>query len=60
VEVFDALGRRVAILHDGPLAAGAHTLELDAASLPPGHYIVRAHVPGAADAPLVRRLVIAR
>lgn len=43
VAVYDALGRRVATLHDGPLAAGvAHTVTLDAASLPSGVYVVRA------------------
>ena len=44
VAVFDALGRRVATLHEGPLAAGEHTLTLDpkAASLRSGVYVVRA------------------
>ncbi len=42
VEVFDTLGRRVAGLQDGPLAAGDHTLALDAAGLPSGLYVVRA------------------
>ena len=41
VEVFDALGRRMAVLHDGPLAAEAHTLTFDGAGLPSGVYIVR-------------------
>src|SRR5690606_15291007 len=41
-EVFDLLGRRVAVLHDGPLAAGAHALTFDAAQLPAGLYVVRA------------------
>jgi hypothetical protein len=41
VEVLDALGRRVAVLHEGPLAAGAHALVLDARSLPSGVYVVR-------------------
>jgi hypothetical protein len=38
---FDALGRVVAVLHDGALEAGAHALALDGASLPAGLYIVR-------------------
>ena len=42
VEVVDALGRRVAVLHDGEMAAGTTVLRLDAASLAPGIYIVRA------------------
>jgi hypothetical protein len=43
VEVMDALGRRVATLHDGTLAAGsAHRFVLDGSSLPSGVYAVRA------------------
>ena len=42
VEVFDALGRRVAVLHDAPLSAGEYRLTLDAARLPAGLYLVRA------------------
>ena len=41
VEVFDTLGRRVALLHDGPLAAGTTALRLDGAALPPGLYVAR-------------------
>ncbi len=42
VEAFDALGRRVAVLHDGLLAAGqTRRLSLDAAALPAGVYVVR-------------------
>jgi choice-of-anchor B domain-containing protein len=41
-EAFDALGRRVAVLYDGPAAAGAVTeLVLEAAGLVPGPYLVR-------------------
>ena len=40
VDVLDALGRSVTALHDGPLAAGAHTFDLDAA-LPAGAYLLR-------------------
>jgi hypothetical protein len=41
-EAFDALGRSVAVLHDGPLAAGQTSrLTLDAADLPAGVYVVR-------------------
>jgi hypothetical protein len=41
VAVFDALGRRVAVLHDGALAAGPHVFDLDGAALPSGVYSVR-------------------
>lgn len=41
VSIFDALGRRVASLVDGPHPAGPHALTLDATSLPPGTYLVR-------------------
>ena len=42
VEAFDALGRSVAVLHDGPLAAGQTArLALDAGALPSGVYVVR-------------------
>ncbi|HEX8298862.1 MAG TPA: T9SS type A sorting domain-containing protein [Rubricoccaceae bacterium] len=42
VEAFDALGRSVAVLHDGPLAAGQTSrIALDAADLPAGVYVVR-------------------
>ena len=42
VEVFDALGRRVATLHDGALGAGLHAFAFDGSALPPGVYVVRA------------------
>jgi len=58
VEAFDALGRRVAVLHDGPLSAGTHALSLDAAALTPGLYVVRAT--GAGGVSPVRRVVVAR
>jgi hypothetical protein len=40
-EVFDTLGRRVAVLLDGRVEAGAHALVLDGSSLPAGVYVVR-------------------
>ncbi|HLT45753.1 MAG TPA: SBBP repeat-containing protein [Rubricoccaceae bacterium] len=40
-EVFDGLGRRVAVLLDGEVAAGAHALAFDGSSLPTGVYLVR-------------------
>jgi hypothetical protein len=42
VEVFNALGQRVALLHDGALAAGdVHAFSLAAAALPSGVYLYR-------------------
>ncbi|MEM1042682.1 MAG: S8 family serine peptidase [Bacteroidota bacterium] len=61
VEVFDVLGRRVALLHDGPLAAGRHALALDGAVLPAGVYVVRATVGGPGEArQLTRRVSLVR
>ncbi len=43
VEVFNALGQRVAVLHDGLMAGGVeHRLTLDGTRLPSGVYLVRA------------------
>ena len=42
VAVHDALGRRVALIHDGDVRPGTYTLRVDAAQLPPGLYLVRA------------------
>ncbi len=56
VRVVDVLGRTVAAVHDGPLAAGATVLRLPA-GLAPGVYTVVAE---AGDARAVRRLTIAR
>lgn len=41
VVVYDALGREVAVLADGAMMAGHHTLALDTASLAVGVYVVR-------------------
>jgi hypothetical protein len=41
VEVFDAVGRRAALLHDGPLTAGPHLFDVEGARLPSGVYSVR-------------------
>ncbi len=57
-EVFDVLGRRVATLFEGEVAAGAaQPLALDVAALPAGSYVVR--VTGAAFAE-VRRFTVVR
>ena len=42
VEVFDALGRRVALIADGELQAGSHRFPLQALKMPSGTYICRA------------------
>jgi hypothetical protein len=58
VEVFDVLGRRVAVLHDGPLAAGPeHHFTFHAAGLPSGLYVVRASGEGFTSA---RRVTLSR
>ena len=44
VEVFDVVGRRVAALHSGPLAAGERRFVVDGLRLAPGVYVVRALV----------------
>ncbi len=45
IDVYDVLGRRVSQLHDGPLAAGTHTLTLDVSRFAPGLYFLRATTP---------------
>jgi len=50
VDVFDALGRRVLRLHDGPLAAGTHSFAADVSALPSGVYGVRLTTGGATAA----------
>ncbi len=57
VEVFDVLGRRVATLYDGVLAAGTHPFAVDAGALRSGMYVVRAR---SATASATRRLTVAR
>ena len=42
VAVHDALGRRVALIHDGDVRPGTYTLRVDAGQLPSGLYLVRA------------------
>ena len=57
-ELYDTLGRRVATLHDGPVAAGADVrLELRDGSLATGTYVLRVTGETFADA---RRLTISR
>ena len=42
--VYDVLGRRVALLHEGMLGAGRHAFGLDGGALPAGVYVVRVGV----------------
>ncbi|MEL7169768.1 MAG: T9SS type A sorting domain-containing protein, partial [Bacteroidota bacterium] len=55
--IYDVLGRRVATLHDGTLAAGTHPLRLDAARLSAGVYLVRSVTP---TVTLARRFTVVR
>ena len=61
VAVYDALGRRVAVLHDGPAAAGI-AATFDGATFPTGVYVVRAVVRDAAGgiSILTRTITVAR
>ncbi len=45
--VYDALGREVAVLVDGQLAASTYVADFDASSLAPGVYVVRLQADGA-------------
>jgi len=57
VAAFDGLGREVALLHDGPLAAGTHRLALDTSCLSLGVYVIRAVAGGYAG---TRRISVVR
>jgi hypothetical protein len=46
LEVFDMLGRRVAVLHDGLLRAGTHTMAFQAGNLGSGVYVYRLEAGG--------------
>jgi hypothetical protein len=56
VEVLDLLGRRVALLADGPAAAGAHAVPWEAAGVPAGVYLVRVAADGETRTYRVTRL----
>ena len=58
VDLVDLVGRRVAVLHDGPLAGGAdHRFVLAAGALPAGVYVVRVVGERTRE---VRRVTVAR
>lgn len=42
VAVYDVLGRRVGVLHEGPLPAGTHRFTTEGAALPSGLYLIAA------------------
>ena len=58
LEVYDALGRRVASLWEGPVGPGAHHATWDASGAPAGVYLVRLTAGG--EAQLLRRVTVAR
>ena len=53
VTAYDVLGRAVAVLHRGRLAAGAHQLTFGAAGLPGGTYFVRAEASSSSQVQVV-------
>ena len=57
VAVYDVLGRRVAVLHDGPLAPGAHAFALEGRALGSGAYVLRVEGAGGTAA---RRVTVVR
>ncbi|MEL6704456.1 MAG: PA domain-containing protein [Bacteroidota bacterium] len=57
VEVYDLLGRRVAVVAEGVRPAGTHTVTLDATGLPSGVYVVRLSTPSVA---LTERVTVVR
>lgn len=57
VALYDVLGRRVALLHEGLLTAGAHRLMLDGSGLAPGVYLARAETAAGA---VTTRLAVVR
>ena len=57
LDVFDALGRRVATLAEGPHAAGTHTARLAPGTLAAGAYVLRLATP---DERASRRFIVTR
>lgn len=57
VMVADALGREVAVVHEGPLPEGDRAFTFDPSRFPAGVYVVRATAAGASA---VRRVIIVR
>lgn len=57
VEVIDVAGRRVSVLHSGPMAAGRHRLQWTARTAS-GLYLVRVSTPG--RSPILRKVVLVK
>ena len=57
LRVFDAMGRQVATLANGPLAAGPHAFRFDAGSLASGVYVYTLNVEGEVSS---RRMMVVR
>lgn len=49
LSVWDVSGQQIALLADGPRAAGQHEVTFDAGALPSGLYFARLQTPGGAD-----------
>ncbi len=49
LRVYDVLGRRVAVLADSDMVAGAHSVKFEAAHLPSGMYLLPGNHPAALD-----------
>jgi hypothetical protein len=61
VVTYDALGRAVGVLHEGPLRRGDHRLTLGTEGLPPGVYVVRAEgQAGGREVKASRRVTVLR
>jgi hypothetical protein len=57
LEVFDLLGRRVAVVVDGPIPRGVHDLQWNAEALPSGPYVYRL---SAGDFVAIRQMLLVR
>ncbi|MFA7331181.1 MAG: hypothetical protein WC326_08915 [Candidatus Delongbacteria bacterium] len=57
LEVFDLLGRRVALLQDGPLAAGAHDIPIDGSGWAAGLQLLRVTHTGGVE---MRKLLLVK
>jgi hypothetical protein len=53
--VFDALGRRAALVAEGARPAGSHELRVDTGALAPGVYLIRLEADGESAARVVVR-----
>lgn len=58
VAVYDVLGRRVALVEPGVQAAGTHEVDIDAAGLASGVYLVRVQLDGAQASATGRMMVL--